>query len=396
MRQKERVSEEPFAPGDVRSACVRAARTKKVVLIDFYTTWCGPCKKLDAETWKDPAVRRWLVAKTVSRKIDAEKEVDLARRYRIDAYPTILLLRPDGREIDRLVGFQAPKNFIEEANLALAGLDSVARAKRKWQAEGVNNPMARMDYARALIRKGRTAEGLTEFLWCLDKGLAYDRAFYGVRLSFLLADILQLSETYPAARTALVRRRDAALDRLRKGTADFDIAMDFVAYNRSLGESEKTLIVYDALPNKKTPTAEVLLEEIAPVLIEKKRYADLVAAMDVIQKTDETIERCRMTTSASGFPPGAIRDFRREAVESGATFYEAAIGADRKTEGDAIRDKLIGFEGTAETFLLLVKRAARAGKPDSVRELVALARTKLSPSDAARVEKAATTPSPTP
>ena len=84
-------SAEPFAKTKFEDACTAATNDDKIVLIDFYTTWCGPCKLLDQKTWKDPEVIKLLESKTVSLKIDAEKETELAGRYRIDVYPTVLL-----------------------------------------------------------------------------------------------------------------------------------------------------------------------------------------------------------------------------------------------------------------------------------------------------------------
>ena len=65
---------------------------KRFVLIDFYTVWCGPCKKLDETTWKDQEVRDWLAREAVCLKVDAEKNEALAEKYRINAYPTVILL----------------------------------------------------------------------------------------------------------------------------------------------------------------------------------------------------------------------------------------------------------------------------------------------------------------
>ena len=96
------------------SALEEAGTEGKLVLIDFFTTWCGPCKMLDQMTWPDPRVIDLLGTKTVPLKIDAEKEAELAKRYKVDAYPTVLFLKPDGTEVDRLIGYRDPAKFIEE------------------------------------------------------------------------------------------------------------------------------------------------------------------------------------------------------------------------------------------------------------------------------------------
>jgi thiol-disulfide isomerase/thioredoxin len=133
----------PFSDLSFEAASKLAAQSGKIVLVDFYTTWCGPCKLLDKTTWTDPAVIKLLKEKTVALRIDAEKEADLSKRYKIAAYPSVLLIKPDGTEIDRLVGYKEPKAFIEDFNDALNGKDSVSRAKDKLTAAGTNVPCGR-------------------------------------------------------------------------------------------------------------------------------------------------------------------------------------------------------------------------------------------------------------
>ena len=118
-------AEEPFRNSSFEEACEAAKKDGKLVLIDFVTSWCAPCKKMDKTTWKDKKVRAWLAEKTVALKIDAEKELKLAKDYRVQIYPTILLLQADGTEIDRLMGFRDAATFLSEMKDALASLADV-------------------------------------------------------------------------------------------------------------------------------------------------------------------------------------------------------------------------------------------------------------------------------
>lgn len=77
----------------------------KPVFIDFYTSWCGPCKAMAKNIFPLKSVGDYMNASFICIKLDAEKEgVEQARLYKIDAYPTMVIVDADGQEIYRKVG----------------------------------------------------------------------------------------------------------------------------------------------------------------------------------------------------------------------------------------------------------------------------------------------------
>jgi thiol:disulfide interchange protein len=90
-----------------------ARRRGTIVMADFYTDWCGWCRRLNAVVYPDPAVRRE-THRLVFIHVNAEKEgTGDARRYRVDGYPTIVFIAPDGSVVGRIVGFLPAPKFAE-------------------------------------------------------------------------------------------------------------------------------------------------------------------------------------------------------------------------------------------------------------------------------------------
>jgi thiol-disulfide isomerase/thioredoxin len=357
----------PFSELSFEAASKEAARDNKIVLVDFYTTWCGPCKMLDKTTWTDAAVIRLLEQKTVALRIDAEKEVALSKRYKIAAYPSVLLIKPDGTEIDRLVGYKKPKAFIEDFNVALGGKNSISRAKDKLMAAGTNDASARMQFGAALAEKGKDAEALAEYLWCFDHGLETSPSFTGVRLSFLLSNIKNLAAHYPPAQKALETRRDERQAKVVAGSTDFQMVQDLVSLNQTLGQEEKSLAVFDGLSSK-SPARAMMADELTDQFLEAKRYADVLAAVDVASAFKGEVDRFNFMLNSVG-KNSPMRDqmegsLRQLTVTSGANYFEALAGLKRNQDAKDLAGQILKFDASQETRDLLAKAAKRAGNAE--------------------------------
>jgi thiol-disulfide isomerase/thioredoxin len=360
----------PFSDLSFEAASKQAAQTGKIVLVDFYTTWCGPCKMLDKTTWTDAAVIQLLEQKTVALRLDAEKEAALSKRYKIAAYPSVLLLKPDGTEIDRLVGYKEPKAFMEDFNAALQGKDSIARARDQLTAAGTNDPSARMQFGTALAQKGKDAEALTEFLWCFDHGLEASPSFVGVRLSFLLMYINNLAAHYPPARQALETRRDERQAKVAAGSTDFRTIQDLVSLNKTLGQEEKNLAVFDQLPAG-SKTRGLISPLLTEQFLEAKRYADVLEGTDGKTAFSKAVDRFNMVLNSLG-KDNPMRErteanFRQMTINKGAQSFEALAGLNRNQEGRDLAGQILKFDSSPDTRTLLAQAAQRAGNDELAR-----------------------------
>lgn len=99
----------------------KAKAENKIIFIDAYTTWCGPCKWLVANVFTDPEVGAYFNQNFINAKIDMEKGqgVELAKRYEVRAYPTLLFIDGDGEVVHRICGASPKEDFLKKSKVAL-------------------------------------------------------------------------------------------------------------------------------------------------------------------------------------------------------------------------------------------------------------------------------------
>ena len=92
-----------------------AISNNKVVLVDFWATWCGPCRMLA------PVIEQLgaqYEGKVVEGKVDTDEQPALAMQFGIMSIPTVILFK-DGKEVERKVGVMPAQAYTQMLDAAL-------------------------------------------------------------------------------------------------------------------------------------------------------------------------------------------------------------------------------------------------------------------------------------
>jgi thiol-disulfide isomerase/thioredoxin len=103
----------PWNHGNFESSVAKAKAAGRKLIIDFETTWCGPCKMMDEWVWSDAEVAAVLNGGFVGVKLDGDVEKDLVKRFAVAGYPTVLVLDVSGGEPLRFVGYRSSKEVLD-------------------------------------------------------------------------------------------------------------------------------------------------------------------------------------------------------------------------------------------------------------------------------------------
>lgn len=99
----------------------KAKKEKKMIFLDCYTSWCGPCKWMEKNIYNNDTVAEFYNSNFICMKMDMEKDegFDFAKKYNISAYPTMLYINIAEETLHRICGTSSVNNFIEDGQNAL-------------------------------------------------------------------------------------------------------------------------------------------------------------------------------------------------------------------------------------------------------------------------------------
>lgn len=133
-----------------KDAVAKAQQTGKMIFLDCYTSWCGPCKMMANTVFPQEKVGAYMNPRFVSIKIDMEKGegVELTKKLQISAFPTFIFFNSNGEEIGRFLGGCDADKFI--ANVEKNSTDNGSADMDKRFAAGERDPQFLMQYLQTL------------------------------------------------------------------------------------------------------------------------------------------------------------------------------------------------------------------------------------------------------
>ncbi|NOU59335.1 thioredoxin family protein [Marinifilum caeruleilacunae] len=106
-----------FFHGTYAEAQAKAKKEGKQLFMDFYTSWCGPCKVMAKKYFTLESVGKVYNKKFICLKIDAEKGEgpEIAKKYGVKVYPTLVFADSSGKEVKTIKGMQNEQQLLELA-----------------------------------------------------------------------------------------------------------------------------------------------------------------------------------------------------------------------------------------------------------------------------------------
>ncbi len=124
-----------FSKGSWADVTKEAKKAKKLIFIDCYTEWCGPCKQMEKNIFPLKKVGDFFNKSFINYKVDMEKGegIELKDKFHVGAFPTLLWVDHKGNVVHKIVGGRNADQLIAEGENALAGGNINTDLEKKYK-----------------------------------------------------------------------------------------------------------------------------------------------------------------------------------------------------------------------------------------------------------------------
>ncbi len=94
-----------------------AKKENKLIFLDIYATWCGPCKRLKKNTFTNKKVGNFFNSNFINVTMDGEEGegITISEKYKVSSYPTLYFINSDGKIITKEEGYLNPAEILKFA-----------------------------------------------------------------------------------------------------------------------------------------------------------------------------------------------------------------------------------------------------------------------------------------
>ncbi len=156
-----------FEKGNWSEIIAKAKNENKLIFFDAYASWCGPCKMLAKVIFTNDTVADFYNSNFVCAKIDMEKGegVNLAKKYGVKVYPTLLFINGDGEIVHKFIGgTRSAKVFVKRGLRALNPFDNLLFYDKNYENKTTLSPEFTINYLELLAYTPKKDEVLNKYL----------------------------------------------------------------------------------------------------------------------------------------------------------------------------------------------------------------------------------------
>lgn len=144
-----------FFQGSWEEAIAEARKQDKIIFVDAYAVWCGPCKRMSANVFPNDKVGEFYNKNFINLKMDMEHgDENFRRKYPVSAYPTLMYIDYTGEVVHQVKGAMDVDGFIKLGETALSKIDRSKNFEEAYN-EGNRDPQLVYDYVKALNQAGK-------------------------------------------------------------------------------------------------------------------------------------------------------------------------------------------------------------------------------------------------
>lgn len=147
-----------FFHGSWSEALEKAKQEDKVIFVDAYAVWCGPCKRMAASVFPDEKVGSFFNKYFINVKLDMEKGegLEFRKKYPVSAFPTLFFINGSGEVVHSVRGAQSIEGFLQLGQKVLGMADNSAEYEARYE-KGERDPEFLFSYMKSLNRAGKSS-----------------------------------------------------------------------------------------------------------------------------------------------------------------------------------------------------------------------------------------------